>query len=130
LAFLLDTCVAIDLRDDRNDAVSRVTALSIRPRISAITKVELEGGVYSDPRFALARRQALDALLRRLPVIDFSSLMATIYGQIVGQTQFSRRKVIDRMVAATALVNDLTLITTNSSDFSDIDGLKLEIWEA
>ncbi len=130
MAFLLDTCVAIDLRDDRNNTVSKVTALSIRPKISAITKVELEGGVYVDPQFSVARRQALDAMLRRLPVIDFSSLMATTYGQIVGQTEFSRRKIIDRMIAATALVTDLTLITTNGNDFADIDGLKLEVWEA
>ena len=109
--------------------VRKVTALAIRPKISAITKVELEGGVYGDPQFAAARRKALDALLRRLPVIDFSSLMATTYGQIVGQTHFSRRKVIDRMIAATAIVQGLTLITTNGSDFADIDGLKLEIWD-
>lgn len=128
MAFLLDTCVAIDLRDDRNDTVAKIIALSIRPKISAITKVELEGGVYVDPEFTISRRRALDALLRRLPVVEFSSSMATTYGQIVSQTGFSRRKIIDRMIAATALIHDLTLITTNGADFADIDGLKLEIW--
>jgi tRNA(fMet)-specific endonuclease VapC len=128
LAFLLDTCVAIDLRDDRNDTVTKITTLPIRPKISAITKVELEGGVYVDPEFAISRRRALDALLRRLPVVDFSSSMATAYGRIISQTGFNRRKIIDRMIAATALVHDLTLITTNGADFADIGGLKLEIW--
>lgn len=128
MAFLLDTCVAIDLRDDRNDTVTKITTLSVRPKISAITKVELEGGVYVDPEFAISRRRALDALLRRLPIIDFSSSLATAYGQIISQTGFNRRKIIDRMIAATALVHDLTLITTNGADFADIDGLKLEIW--
>ena len=128
MAFLLDTCVAIDLRDDRNDTITKITTLSVRPKISAITKVELEGGVYVDPEFAVSRRRALDALLRRLPVVDFSSSMATAYGQIVSQTGFNRRKIIDRMIAATAIVHDLTLITTNGDDFRNIDGLKLEIW--
>lgn len=54
--------------------------------------------------------------------------MASIYGQIVSQSAFNRRKIIDRMIAATALANNLTLITANGADFADIDGLKLEIW--
>ncbi|MBL0923839.1 MAG: PIN domain-containing protein [Sphingomonadaceae bacterium] len=130
MTFLLDTCVAIDLRDDRNDMVTKITALPVRPKISAITRVELEGGVYVDPEFAVSRRRALDVLLRRLPVVDFSTSMATVYGRIVSQAGFSRRKIIDRMIAATAMVNDLTLITTNGSDFADIEGLKLEIWHS
>lgn len=129
MAFLLDTCVAIDLRDSRGDTVAKVTALASRPSISAISKVELEGGVYANLEFADARRKALDVLLRRLPIVDFNSAMASAYGEIVAQTSFSRRKALDRMIAATALVADLTLITTNGDDFADIDGLKLEIWE-
>jgi tRNA(fMet)-specific endonuclease VapC len=129
LFFLLDTSVVIDLRDSRGDTVTKATALPTRPSISAISKVELEGGVYADPNFTQARRQALDALLRRLPVIDFDSAMATEYGRIIANTNFSRRKIIDRMIAATALVHDLTLITANGEDFADIAGLKLEIWE-
>jgi tRNA(fMet)-specific endonuclease VapC len=129
LAFLLDTCVAIDLRDGRGDTVDKVTALPERPYISAITKVELEGGVYAQPEYTEKRRKAVDALLRRLEVIDFEDVMASQYGQIISKSGFNRRKIIDRMIAATALVNNLTLITTNGDDFADIDGLSLEIWK-
>jgi tRNA(fMet)-specific endonuclease VapC len=129
LAFLLDTCIVIDLRDDRNDTVSKIAALAVRPKISVISKVELEGGVYADPELSDLRRRAMTAMLRRLQVIDFSSAMASTYGDIVSQTGYHRRKIIDRMIAATALVSDLTLITTNVDDFADINGLKLEVWE-
>jgi tRNA(fMet)-specific endonuclease VapC len=129
LAYLLDTCVAIDLRDNRNDTVAKVTSLSIRPKISAISKVELVGGIYANSEFADVRRRAIEAMLRRLSVVDFDSAMATAYGTIVAQTGFNRRKIIDRMIAATAMVADLTLITNNGDDFSDIDGLKLEVWK-
>jgi predicted nucleic acid-binding protein len=128
LAFLLDTCVAIDLRDDRNDAVAKIMALPVRPKISAISKVELEGGVFANPAFSDLRRRSMEAVLRRLQVIDFDSEMASQYGRIVAQTGYNRRKIIDRMIAATALVADLTLITTNGADFADIDGLNLEVW--
>jgi tRNA(fMet)-specific endonuclease VapC len=129
LTFLLDTCVAIDLRDGRGDVVGKVTALSERPYISAVTKVELEGGVYAQPEHTSKRRRAVDALLRRLEVIDFDDDMASRYGVIVSKAGFNRRKIIDRMIAATAIVNNLTLITSNGDDFADIDGLSLEIWK-
>jgi tRNA(fMet)-specific endonuclease VapC len=129
LAFLLDTCIAIDLRDSRGNTLDRVTALSERPLISAITKVELEGGVYAQPEHMQKRRKAVDVLLRRLEVIDFDDVMASQYGEIISQASFSRRKITDRMIAATALVNNLTLITSNGDDFADIAGLKLEIWK-
>ena len=32
------------------------------------------------------------------------------------------------MIAATALAHDLTLITANGGDFTDIEGLKLMVW--
>lgn len=56
--------------------------------------------------------------------------MAEQYGTIVTQNGFSRSRIIDRMIAATALVHGLTLITTNGPDFSKIDGLNLLVWDA
>ena len=37
---------------------------------------------------------------------------------------------LQRMIAATALVNNATLVTANEPDFADIPGLALEIWSA
>ena len=42
-------------------------------------------------------------------------------------------KLPDALIAATALVNDLVLLTRNTSDFKNIESLKLEnpwLWEA
>ena len=55
---------------------------------------------------------------------------ADAYRKIVRQSGFSRRKTLDRMIAATALVNNATLVTANGPDFADIPGLALEIWSA
>ena len=121
--------MAIELRDHFERVAPRLTALSQKPVLSAVSKVELEGGVYADIQRSDARRRALDALLRRFAVIDFNDKMATAYGAIVRDKGFSRRKIIDRMIAATALVEDIPLITLNSADFAEIDGLKLETWQ-
>jgi predicted nucleic acid-binding protein len=39
--------------------------------------------------------------------------------------KFSRMKLPDAIIAATALVYGLTLVTRNVADFKNIDGLKL-----
>ncbi|MFN3450824.1 MAG: PIN domain-containing protein [Sphingorhabdus sp.] len=129
MSFLLDTSAAILLRDDHREAKMALSRLSSVPLLSAVTKVELEGGVYARPEMMQQRRVRLDALLGVMDVIDFDTDMARTYGQIVATNGFSRRKIIDRMIAATALVADLTLITLNGADFTGIENLKLEIWD-
>jgi tRNA(fMet)-specific endonuclease VapC len=128
LAFLLDTSVAIYLRDGVAEVQQRVGAMDEAPSMSAVTRVELEGGVYANPLLLQRRRSAVDAILAELEVIDFDDSMAAAYGNIVEAAGFSRRKVIDRIIAATALAHDLTLVTCNGDDFRDIPGLKLEVW--
>lgn len=127
LRYLLDTSVAILLRDDLAAAKAFLSTLQARPALSAVSRVELEGGVYVRPEMTLQRRRRLDALLRKFEVIDFDTEMASLYGRIVERAGFNRRKIIDRMIAATALARDLTLITANGADFAEIDQLKLEI---
>ena len=39
----------------------------------------------------------------------------------------SRRRIIDRMIAATARGHGLTLATTNEPDFRDTPGLRLQV---
>jgi tRNA(fMet)-specific endonuclease VapC len=129
LAYLLDTSAAILLRDDDPKAKSALAKLDSMPLLSAVTKVELEGGVHAREAMMAQRRVRLDALLQLLDVLDFTSEMAEVYSAIVAQTGFSRRKIIDRMIAATALAHDLTVITTNGEDFADIEGLQMEIWD-
>lgn len=62
-----------------------------------------------------------------LPLLDFD--MAQAYGTILQTTGFSCRKIIDRMIAATALIEGLTLITYNGDDFVDVPGLELLVWD-
>lgn len=116
------------MREGSVEIVDRVDDLPRKPFLSVVTRVEVEGGVYASSDEQEERRTAVDALLSMLPLLDFDFEMAGIYGRIVAEQGFSRHKVIDRMIAATALVSGMTLVTTNPGDFSDIDGLKLEAW--
>ena len=128
MVWLVDTSVAILLRDAKTEADSRLRELSAIPALSVVSQVELEGGVMVNPALAAARRAALDLLLATLPVLPFDGECLAAYRRIVETAGFSPRKIIDRMIAATALAHGLTLITLNGRDFSDIPGLGLEIW--
>jgi len=128
LAYLLDTNVAIHLRDGDEAVTSKVSALEGAILLSVISRVELEGGVYRDPAQAGIRRPRLDAILAALPVLAFDDTAADAYRQIVEAVGYSRRKLLDRMIAAQALVHRATLVTLNSSDFRDIPGLDWLSW--
>jgi len=123
LTFILDTSVAIPLRDGDKDVKVKLRSLVGTVAISAITRVELEGGVYADPRSAAVRRRRLDLILAGTPTLDFTEAAAVAYDQIVAASGFSRRKIIDRMIAAQAIVHRATLVTLNPTDFSDMPGL-------
>jgi tRNA(fMet)-specific endonuclease VapC len=128
LSYILDTSAAILLRDDDVMAKTSLAELPSLPILSAVSKVELEGGVYARPEMTGQRRVRLDELLSTLEVVAFDEAMAGIYGRIVAKHGFNRRKIIDRMIAATAIARRAVLITANASDFAEIDGLKLETW--
>jgi tRNA(fMet)-specific endonuclease VapC len=128
VASLLDASVAILLRDADSEADRRLGALDSVPALSVVTQIELEGGVRAKPDLAAKRRAALDALLAILPVLPFDADCAAAYRRIVEAAGYSKRKVIARMIAATALVHGLTVITLNGTDFADVPRLDLEVW--
>lgn len=128
MTFLLDTNVVIRLRDGDEDIERRVAALPASAVLSVVTRVELEGGVHQDRSDAIDRRLRLDRILRRMPVLDFGAAEADAYRAIVETAGFSRRKLLDRMIAAQALVHRTTLVTQNPADFQDIPGLDLLAW--
>ena len=127
---LIDTNVAIYLRDLDDEILDRVRSLPTMPKMSLLSWVELESGVAAQPELADQRRIRLDRLLARFTIIDLDPPIVDAYRTIIAATGFSRRRIIDRLIAATAIGHGLTLITINGSDFAGIPNLKLEIWPA
>lgn len=127
-AFLLDTNILIHLRDGDPEVTGKVAALDGALLMSIISRVELEGGVYRDPSQAGLRRPRLGAILGALPVLAFDDAAADTYRMILEAAGYSRRKLLDRMIAAQALVHRATLVTANPVDFQDVPGLDLLAW--
>lgn len=125
---MLDTSAAILLRDGDERVEERVLLLGAIPFISILTRVELEGGVYRDPELADILRPRLDLLLSQVDQLPFEDEQAVAYGEIVATVGFSRTRIVDRMIAAQALVAGVPLATLNPRDFRDIPGLVVEDW--
>lgn len=125
---MLDTNVAIHLRDGAPAVTARVAALDDAVVLSIVSRVELEGGVYRDPADAAVRRARLDVILAAIPSVAFDEDAAQAYAAIVAAAGYSRRKLLDRMIAAQALVHRATLVTMNAADFEDVPGLALLAW--
>jgi tRNA(fMet)-specific endonuclease VapC len=128
MAFLLDTDVAIHLRDGDPAITEKVGALDDAVLMSIVTRVELEGGVYREAAHAQVRRARLDAILAAIPTVAFDDAAADAYGDIVARAGYSRGKLLDRMIAAQALVHRSTLVTINAGDYADVPGLALLAW--
>ena len=120
---LIDTDVAIHIRDRVPAVLAAVFALDAPYSLSILTRVELENGVVRQPDLAVARRAALDLMLPQFDIALFGEPELATYRQIVERAGFSRRKILDRMIAATALANGLRLVTGYVADYADIDEL-------
>ena len=64
----------------------------------------------------------------QLDGFDVDGREVAAYGKIVAILGYSRRMIIDRMIAATALIQGAVLLTANPRDFRNIPDLKIEDW--
>lgn len=125
---LIDTNVAILMRDGDPATLTRLRSFSAPALLSSISRVELESGVYRDPALTPILRPRLAEMLDVLVELPFGPTEAAAYGAIVEACGYSRPRLIDRMIAATAIAADAKLVTLNARDFRDIPGLALEDW--
>ncbi len=125
---VLDTNVAIDLRDDPAANGPRLAAITRSPVISLVTRIELESGVERDQAFAQVRRALLAVMLRETEIIMLTLDDVAAYGRIVAAAGFDRRRILDRLIAAQCLTRGASLITRNGPDFADIPRLLLIPW--
>jgi tRNA(fMet)-specific endonuclease VapC len=127
-AILLDTSVAIPLRDGDPIVLQRATALVIAPYLSILSVAELEGGIYAKPELSAKRQAALNAMLLNVDILPFDQKEVQAYRSILAASGYARARILDRLIAATAIANGLALATRNPKDFADIPGLRVEIW--
>lgn len=130
MSFLLDTDIC--------SALLKSTALTHRflqhsGRISVSTISLSELYTWALRRNAPPRRlQGIVDLLVDVHLLDVTPSISRRFGELQSALLDVGRPApeMDLLIAATALVHDLTLVTHNVQDFANISGLRIEDWLA
>lgn len=116
--YLIDTNTAIDYLDNKLPENSSNLIDSITAKISVITRMELLGWANATTEQVQVLQQFVDASI-------VYNLNEPVIVKAVELRKAHRNKLPDAIIAATALVYDLTLITRNTNDFKNIPNLKI-----
>ncbi len=123
-----DTCIAIIKKHP--NALKKLRGKSIgQVGVSSITLGELAFGAAKSSRPAGAR-EALDEFLLALELAPFDERTAMRYGDVRASLERRGRPIgpLDTLIGSHALEWDVTLVTHNTREFSQIEGLRLEDW--
>lgn len=130
MRYLPDTNVIVALAAGQTTVVQRLRFLSTSDvGLSAIVKFELLYGAINSTRRD-ENLQSVQGL--RFPFLPFDVEDALRAAEIRAGLKSLGTPIgpYDTLLAGQALARDLTLVTRNTREFSRVEGLRLENWEA
>lgn len=118
--YLMDTNAVIDFLGSKLHATGMDfmnSVVDVVPNVSVVTKIEVLGFNAPDEHY-----NTLTNFMNDATVLD---LTENLVEASIDIRKKHKTKLPDAIIAATALVYDLILISRNISDFKNIDGLQL-----
>lgn len=132
MGWLLDTNAWIFYLKNPNSSIHAELARHAPSDVftCSIVKAELLHGAqkYGIPE---RRRAVVHRVLSPYRSLPFDDSAAARYAQIRHQLELGGNVIgpLDMLIAAICLANDLTLVTSNTGEFSLVAGLKIEDWK-
>ncbi len=114
---LLDSNIIIYAAEPGYDEVREFIAKH-DTAVSIISKVEVLG--YH--KLSRENRQKLERIFQFLPILTLSD---PIIDKAISLRQTQKVSLGDALIAATALIHELTVVTANTKDFNWIDNLEI-----
>src|ERR687895_653987 len=129
MPYLVDSNVVIDHLMDVPEASAILESLTAKGlAISIVTYMEVFQGIERSPEVEQAREK-FQAFTDGILILPFSFAVAERCARLRETLRTQKKRVnsraLDLIIAATALEYDLTLVTENVKDFTDIPGLTL-----
>lgn len=132
LKYLLDTNTCIKYLNGKSESIRRHVEKNHPEDITicSVVKAELFYGSMKS-KYPEQNLQKQKRFLNRFVSYPFDDETAEIYGNIRSKLEKAGTPVgpNDLMIAATALVRNIILVTHNTREFNRIEGLLLEDWE-
>jgi tRNA(fMet)-specific endonuclease VapC len=123
MPYLVDTDVLIDVSRSNDAAIDFLDQLGDSWSISIITALELIVGARNKKEVA-----QIDKLIAAYSAIPLTAEIGNFSYDLLRQFAKSHGlRVFDSLIAATAIDEDLTLVTKNKRHFQMISTLKLEV---
>jgi predicted nucleic acid-binding protein len=116
--YLIDTNVVIDNFGNKLPEMAKTLLYSIDLTVSAVTKIEVLGWIN-------ATREQLQPLYDFMEIASILPINEAVIEKTIAIRQSKKIALGDAIIAATALVYDLVVISRNTSDFKNIAGLKV-----
>jgi predicted nucleic acid-binding protein len=116
--YLIDTNVIIDNFGNKLPEKAKVLLNSFEPVISAVTKIEVLGWPH-------ATKQQLKPLYAFMEIASILPIDEAVIEKTIAIRQDKKVPLGDAIIAGTALVHNLTLVSRNISDFKDITNLRI-----
>jgi tRNA(fMet)-specific endonuclease VapC len=127
--YLLDSTTVFAAASGEMATLAKLSRLPIgEVAISAIVYSELLSAMAGGKSGRLMENVAL--LAQNIDILPFGRRAAETFGEMLRRIEPKRRRMLDRMVAAQAISEGMTLITLTPDDFSDLPGLSLVNWGA
>ncbi len=133
MTYLLDTCVISDFVKGLPATLKRIKETSPDLiAVSTISRMEIEYGLHLNPERARKITPVIQAFLASIRTLPFGEPDAQVAGTIRATLQRQGKPIgsYDVLIAGTALARGLTLVTSNTGEFSRVGGLAIEDWRA
>ncbi|MBE0639054.1 MAG: type II toxin-antitoxin system VapC family toxin [Bacteroidales bacterium] len=117
-SYLIDTNAVIDYLNNNLPPQANQLIDSFQPKISIISRLELLS-------WHGANEKQLEVLAEFINSSMVFLLEETVILKTIEIRKTFRLKLPDAIIAATALVNELILLTRNTKDFKDISALEI-----
>ncbi len=131
MRYLLDTCVVSDFVKGVGGTEARLKSVSpSEVCTTTITVMELLYGLALNPKGTQRVAEMIHAFIEAVQVVPYSREAAVATAELRAKLKKAGKPVgfYDILIAGVALSNGLTLVTSNTAEFSRIKGLTLENW--
>lgn len=116
--YLIDTNVVIDGLGNKLPEKAKKLLYTIDLTVSAVTQIEVLGWIN-------ATKEQLKPLYDFMEIANILPINEAVIEKTIAIRQTRKIALGDAIIAATALVYDLVVISRNTSDFKNIDGLEV-----